>query len=144
MMSEATRFMRRASLRITRTLATCSGYWPDRRTGAIDRLLGTTGASRSRISTLASFASATRTDARRPRGEAFGYHVPFQAVLSNDHGYTLWARPGSIDPYGWRAGSIDPMAYRWSNARSGYGNVIGIGAWSPDWKSAKIPPYPEE
>jgi hypothetical protein len=37
------------------------------------------------------------------------------------------------------------MAYRWSNARSGYGNVIGIGAWSPQmWKSAEVPPYPEE
>jgi murein DD-endopeptidase MepM/ murein hydrolase activator NlpD len=76
-------------------------------------------------------------------GDEFGYHIRFEVVTTNDHGYTLWARPGAIDPYGWRAGDIDPAAYHWSRADSGFGGVFGIGAWSPQmWKRGEVPPYP--
>lgn len=113
--------------------------------GQLIGYVGTTGASWEPHLHFGLIRLSNTNGRTMAAGEAFGYHVPFQVVLTNDHGYTLWARPGSIDPYGWRAGDIDPMAYRWSNAGSGYGNVIGIGAWSPQmWKSAEVPPYPEE
>jgi murein DD-endopeptidase MepM/ murein hydrolase activator NlpD len=73
-------------------------------------------------------------------GNKFGYHIQFWPML-NDWGYNPEAAPGAVDPYGWRAGGIDPMGYRWSFARSG--DVTGIGAWSPKmWRDGEVPPYP--
>lgn len=73
-------------------------------------------------------------------GNAFGYHVKFTPRL-NLPGFNYEAGPGAVDPYGWRAGGIDPMGYRWSFARSG--DVTGIGAWSPQmWLAGEVPPYP--
>lgn len=106
---------------------------------------GTTGASSDPHLHFGLIRLSNTNGRTAAAGNAFGYHIPFQAVISNAHGYTLWARAGTIDPYGWRAGDIDPMAYLWSNADSGFGGVIGIGAWSPMmWQIGEVPPYPEE
>jgi len=75
-------------------------------------------------------------------GEAFGYHIPFRALL-NDIGFNWEALPGQVDPYGWRAGGIDPTGYRWSNAKSPLSGLVGMGAWSPQmWIPGEVPPYP--
>jgi len=76
-------------------------------------------------------------------GEAFGYHIPFAAVLTTNIGYNFEAWPGTVDPYGWRAGGIDPAAYRWALAVTPVSNQKGLGAWSPQiWISGEVPPYP--
>lgn len=103
---------------------------------------GTTGASSDPHLHFGLFR-LSNTNGRTVAGQnSFGYHIPFRALLTNGYGFNAEAAPGAIDPYGWRAGDLDPMGYRWSYADSGVG-VIGIGAWSPQmWISGEVPPYP--
>jgi murein DD-endopeptidase MepM/ murein hydrolase activator NlpD len=76
-------------------------------------------------------------------GEAFGYHVPFRAVTSNNFGVNLESLAGAVDPYGWRAPTgRDPYGWMWANTATN-GGVTGIGAWAPImWIQSETPPYP--
>ncbi len=84
----------------------------------------------------------TNVNATTPGNPWFGYQVDLHSDLTSAYGINASGVIGASDPYGWRAGGIDPWGHFFSRAKTGQGST-GMGTWSPTmWTSAaETPPY---
>ncbi len=84
----------------------------------------------------------TNVNATTPGNPSFGYKVDLHSDLTSAYGVNGSGVIGASDPYGWRAGGIDPWGHFFSRAKTGQGST-GMGTWSPTmWSSAgETPPY---